>query len=420
MGAPDLFTSPLVSTRMLLLFRIAAFIYQAIGKRHCFLTTLTCPHLFLHSDFMFFALFSLPSTLPYPPRTGSFYIAGTTSKGIFVTFSWLTDIFNTLYFVAILGLTYKHLAIYKQARDYKYELLERTPLTWGMRWTVIAGECLCTAALVVTITYWTFLAGSSESSMSFKSVHMHITNLIIMMGELFLSRLPFFVTHVFCIIVMGILYIGTMLIYYGVSRGFVYELFDWYEHPIQGIIFWPLILVVAVIFFFVNMGLATLRDYIGKKCAGDRDPVVDRDHLVFATNNTTLTLPMSSAAVMPAQSDDSLTRPITNGGGAQDTVVRIHYDGTAPANPNSAVGVVHDGRDRQTSVSLSSQHRPSHSVSRLNGLNGAGMILAQAEDGSRPNSLRPSDAPIAGGVHPASFTEQGYLIGSTPRDYSNF
>jgi hypothetical protein len=88
--------------------------------------------------------------------------------------------------------------------------MEREPLNYGQRCFWVLFEILCPVAFLVTGVYWSVLFKGGE--ITWHNFHLHATNSIVMLFELFVSRHYLRGSHIFFLFLFGGAFIGWLFL----------------------------------------------------------------------------------------------------------------------------------------------------------------------------------------------------------------
>nr|XP_039259175.1 protein rolling stone-like [Styela clava] len=135
-------------------------------------------------------------------------------------------------------------------------------LTWVVL-TATAG-----VNFIVTIIYWAFLSGIRVASVP-ANVHQHIMNSVLMILDIFISRIPIRLFHFIYVSLYGLTYVLFTAILHGadVKSAFYTNLLDWESAPgISAGVCVGLIVVGSPIIHLVSFGFYHLRAFIARSC----------------------------------------------------------------------------------------------------------------------------------------------------------
>ncbi|KAG9285190.1 hypothetical protein G9A89_004405 [Geosiphon pyriformis] len=155
--------------------------------------------------------------------------------------------------------------INKQPKTLKNQPRAFTIAFWFLYDTILVNHIL------VPIVFWSILVPGKASTYDiqrdpikiWRNVSTHGFDLIMVMTEVFFNRMPFVNTHWIIIIIELVLYLLLARINYAINRVFPYYFLNWEQ---GSIIFWYYfaVLGVALLAYFIQKGIHSLRDSIGR------------------------------------------------------------------------------------------------------------------------------------------------------------
>ena len=147
---------------------------------------------------------------------------------------------------------------------------DNLPLLFKISWYL----CVTANTMMITtcIGYWAVVydAGGCSGCPDAAAVHFHLVAMVLILADLFLSRLPYQLLHFFYPCSFTVVYVIFSGIYYA-ARGtnedgerYIYSLLD-YSKPVS-VVFAILLVPLPMVFFLLLFLLAWLRDAVYRQC----------------------------------------------------------------------------------------------------------------------------------------------------------
>ncbi|PSC75714.1 rolling stone [Micractinium conductrix] len=131
---------------------------------------------------------------------------------------------------------------------------------WGLlaKAHLLAAEVACSAELFLAGFYWALLYDGDNDGPMGTNLMVHGLNLIFMLADVALSRLPFVSYHFQAVLLYGTTYQVFMWIYYGATGIWAYSTLDWAKP--SSLLYYLLLPCLLALAFFFFWGLAWARE----------------------------------------------------------------------------------------------------------------------------------------------------------------
>lgn len=208
-----------------------------------------------------------------PPMGGRYLIYVTQWSYIILTFNYLCWASLTTIYTIIAHCFRKNL---KQAlpkshthmQPTEYYRQDKTPWFVKVMWAihVIAVD----ASLPVTVVFWATVF-EPENGATAASIHVHGVNLLLVLIDIFISRIPILILHFFYPMAYAAVYVIFLAVYWAVDgtnehgEPFVYSITDFRGHPVNASLACIGLVIVAGIVHLLFFAVAGIRDQIYKR-----------------------------------------------------------------------------------------------------------------------------------------------------------
>ena len=150
----------------------------------------------------------------------------------------------------------------------EYYRQDKTPWFVKVMWAVHV--IAVAASLPVTVVFWAAVFDPEDGATA-ASVHVHGVNLLLVLIDIFISRIPILILHFFYPMAYAAVYVIFLAVYWAVDgtneRGepFVYSITDFREHPVNASLACIGLVIVAGIVHLLFFAVAEIRDQIYKR-----------------------------------------------------------------------------------------------------------------------------------------------------------
>ena len=168
-----------------------------------------------------------------------------------------------------------------------------SPLLSNTMW--LFRNSISPAAGIVTLVYW-FILFPTIGHTSFVDVHCHLVNTMIVVLDIAISRLPYYLYHFHHSIAYLLIYLTFSLIYWGVGatdpwgHHYIYEPLDYQDNPLGAVVL--ILALMFIVFPILQLGLWRWWWYCERRWGGGCDHSSTSEGVASDTSASTLYDPL--------------------------------------------------------------------------------------------------------------------------------
>ena len=150
----------------------------------------------------------------------------------------------------------------------EYYRQDKTPwfvkVMWAIHIVAVA------ASLPVTVVFWATVF-EPENGASAASIHVHGVNLLLVLIDIFVSRIPILILHFFYPMAYAVVYVTFLAVYWAangtneLSQRYVYSITDFGQSPVSASFACIGLVLVAGVVHLLFFAIAQIRDQIFKR-----------------------------------------------------------------------------------------------------------------------------------------------------------